>query len=99
MAKKLNGIVSQFGIKGYGFITSDDGERYFVHQKNIYNKLPLGIDTRVTFEADNSEKGWAAVNVVLENSTSDFLSGTTIKILFAVLFITQIAVIYKVFIS
>ena len=32
MAKKMTGIVAQFGTKGYGFITGDDGEKYFVHQ-------------------------------------------------------------------
>jgi len=37
MAKKMTGIVAQFGTKGYGFITGDDGEKYFVHQKNIHN--------------------------------------------------------------
>ena len=43
MAKKMTGIVAQFGTKGYGFITGDDGEKYFVHQKNVYNifkKMP-----------------------------------------------------------
>ena len=35
MAKKMTGIVAQFGTKGYGFITGDDGEKYFVHQKNV----------------------------------------------------------------
>ena len=38
MAKKMTGIVVQFGSKGSGFITGDDGEKYFVHQKNVYNK-------------------------------------------------------------
>ena len=38
MAKKMTGVVVQFGTKGYGFITGDDGEKYFVHQKNVYNK-------------------------------------------------------------
>jgi len=39
MAKKMTGIVTQFGTKGYGFIAGDDGEKYFVHQKNVYNKF------------------------------------------------------------
>ena len=34
MEKKMTGVVTQFGTKGYGFITGDDGEKYFVHQKN-----------------------------------------------------------------
>ena len=49
MAKKMTGIVTQFGTKGYGFITGDDGEKYFVHQKNVYNKSRLKADTRVKY--------------------------------------------------
>ncbi|RUM76083.1 MAG: cold shock domain-containing protein, partial [Candidatus Thioglobus sp.] len=54
MAKKVKGVVAQFGTKGYGFITGDDGEKYFVHQKNIYNKSRLKADTRVVFQAESS---------------------------------------------
>ena len=50
MAKKMTGIVTQFGTKGYGFITGDDGEKYFVHQKNVYNKSRLKADTRVKYK-------------------------------------------------
>ena len=45
MAKKMSGIVAQFGTKGYGFITGDDGEKYFVHQKNVFNKSRLRSDS------------------------------------------------------
>ena len=47
MAKKMPGTIAQFGTKGYGFITGDDGEKYFVHQKNVYNKSRLRPDSRV----------------------------------------------------
>ena len=57
MAKKMTGIVAQFGTKGYGFITGDDGEKYFVHQKNVYNKSRLRSDTRVKYKVETSEKG------------------------------------------
>jgi len=100
MAKKIKGVVAQFGTKGYGFITGDDDEKYFVHQKNVYNKSRLRADTRVVFHAENSEKGMVAVNVKLEkpdNAESAPLSDGAIKGMFAVLFILQVVVAYKVF--
>lgn len=100
MAKKIKGIVAQFGTKGYGFITGDDDEKYFVHQKNVYNKSRLRADTRVVFHAESSEKGMVAVNVKLEkpgNTESAPLSDGAIKGMFAVLFILQVVVAYKVF--
>jgi CspA family cold shock protein len=102
MAKKIKGVVAQFGTKGYGFITGDDGEKYFVHQKNIYNKSRLRADTRVVFNAESSEKGLVATNVKLEKSDSTEsapLSDGAIKGMFLVLFIMQIIVAYKVFFS
>ena len=66
MAKKMSGKVVQFGTKGYGFITGDDGEKYFVHQKNVYNKSRLRADTRVKYKVETSEKGLVAVDVKLE---------------------------------
>ncbi|TEU19864.1 MAG: cold shock domain-containing protein [Gammaproteobacteria bacterium] len=100
MAKNIKGVVAQFGTKGYGFITGDDGEKYFVHQKNIYNKSRLKADTRVVFQAEESEKGMVATNVELEKSGSTEstpLSDGAIKGMFAVLFILQVIVAYKVF--
>ena len=102
MAKKIKGVVAQFGTKGYGFITGDDGEKYFVHQKNIYNKSRLRADTRVVFNAESSEKGLVATNVKLEKSDSTEstpLSDGAIKGMFLVLLIMQIIVAYKVFFS
>ena len=108
MAKKITGVVAQFGTKGYGFITGDDGNKYFVHQKNIYNKSRLKADTRVVFEAEESEKGLVAVNVSLEgvspsrakdSSASEGLSDGAIKAMFIILFFTQIIIGYKVFLG
>ncbi|MDB3870108.1 cold shock domain-containing protein [Candidatus Thioglobus sp.] len=107
MAKKIKGVVAQFGTKGYGFITGDDDEKYFVHQKNIFNKSRLRAGTRVVFSAQESEKGLVASDVDLEDGakmaslksgkSSSGLSNGTIKIAFAILFIAQAAVIYQVF--
>ncbi|MCH9645673.1 MAG: cold shock domain-containing protein [Proteobacteria bacterium] len=108
MAKKIKGVVAQFGTKGYGFITGDDNEKYFVHQKNIFNKSRLKAGTRVVFGAEESEKGLVAINVELEDGTkmakvtkganaSNGLSDGTIKAALTILFVAQAVVIYKVF--
>ncbi len=103
MAKKIKGMVAQFGTKGYGFITGDDGEKYFIHQKNIFNKSRLKVNTRVVFSAQNSEKGWVAMDVNLEkgdkapSSESKSLSNGAVKGMFVILFIIQMIVVYKIF--
>lgn len=104
MAKKITGKVAQFGTKGYGFIDGDDGEQYFVHQKNIFNKSRIKVGTRVVFNVENSDKGWVAIDVNLKKGAkvsveSKSLSNSTIKRLFAVLFVIQAVVIYKIFLA
>jgi len=101
MAKKMTGIVAQFGTKGYGFITGDDGEKYFVHQKNVYNKSRLKADTRVKYNVETSEKGFVAVNVKLENLSKETkpLTDQTIKWMFAILLLIQLITVYYVFLD
>jgi len=99
MAKKMTGIVAQFGTKGYGFITGDDGEKYFVHQKNVYNKSRLRTDTRVKYRVETSEKGLVAVDVKLEKLTEETkpLTDNTIKRMFFILLLIQLITVYYVF--
>ena len=99
MAKKMTGIVAQFGSKGYGFITGDDGEKYFVHQKNVFNKSRLRVDTRVKYKVETSEKGLVAVDVQLEKLSDEKkpLTDNTIKIMFVVLLLMQVFTAYYVF--
>ena len=101
MAKKMTGIVAQFGTKGYGFITGDDGEKYFVHQKNIYNKSRLRTDTRVKFRVETSEKGLVAVDVKLDKLSEETkpLTDNTIKKMFFILLLIQIITVYYVFLD
>ena len=101
MAKKMTGIVAQFGTKGYGFITGDDGEKYFVHQKNVYNKSRLRADTRVKYKVETSEKGLVAVDVKLEKLTEEKkpLTDNTIKIMFVILLLMQVITAYYVFLD
>jgi len=99
MAKRMTGTVIQFGTKGYGFITGDDGEKYFVHQKNVYNKSRLKSDTRVAYRVETSEKGFIATNVKLEKVQIEKmpLTDASIKTMFAILFILQIITFYYIF--
>ena len=101
MAKKMTGIVAQFGTKGYGFITGDDGEKYFVHQKNVYNKSRLRVDTRVKYKVETSEKGLVAVDVKLEKLTEETkpLTDNTIKRMFFILLLIQLITVYYVFLD
>lgn len=53
--------------KGFGFITSDNGQDIFVHHSGIntqgFKTLPEGGE--VTFDTERGEKGPRAVNVTL----------------------------------
>ena len=101
MAKKMTGTVSQFGTKGYGFITGDDGEKYFVHQKNVYNKSRLKADTRVKYKVETSEKGFVAVDVKLEELKEETkpLTDNAIKGMFAILLLIQLIIAYYLFLD
>ena len=101
MAKKMTGIVAQFGAKGYGFITGDDGEKYFVHQKNVYNKSRLRTDTRVKYSVETSEKGLVALDVKPEKLTEETksLTDNTIKRMFFILLLIQLITVYYVFLD
>ena len=97
----MTGIVVQFGTKGYGFITGDDGEKYFVHQKNVYNKSRLRADTRVKYRVETSEKGLVAVDVKPEKLSEETkpLTDNTIKRMFFILLLIQIITVYYVFLD
>ena len=101
MAKKMTGIVNQFGAKGYGFITGDDGEKYFVHQKNVHNKSRLRTDTRVKYKVETSEKGLVAVDVKLDklSEATKPLTDNTIKRMFVMLLLIQLITAYYVFLD
>ncbi len=101
MDKKIQGKISQFGTKGYGFIEGDDGEKYFVHQKNIFNKSRLAVHTPVVFTPQDSEKGLVAIEVELAKAKTEAkpLTDTMIKAMFLFLLFMQIVTAYYVFIA
>ena len=63
----MNGIVKEYDKhRGYGFITGDDGQDYFVHAYGLGPKLKSsGINSsqRVAFDIDFDMKGDKAINV------------------------------------
>lgn len=63
-----NGVVKWFDpVKGYGFITGDDGGDIFVHQSNILMKGFRFLDPgqRVSYRTETTKKGSMAINVVV----------------------------------
>ena len=65
----MTGIVKWFNArKGYGFIATDNGDEYFVHQTsiNMDGFRSLKQEQRVTFDTKETEDGRImAVNVTV----------------------------------
>ena len=63
----MNGTVKEYDkTKGFGFISGDDGEDYFVHVYGLGAKLrKFGLiqGQRVAFDIDFDMKGDKAINV------------------------------------
>ena len=54
--------------KGYGFITSENGEEVFFHRNSLYSSFGgLQTDEDVIFDTKSGEKGPYAVNVKSAN--------------------------------
>ena len=63
----VKGTVKFFGTKGYGFITGEDGNDYFVHFTDILAEgfKTLTADQKVEFEPAQGEKGKKATKVTI----------------------------------
>ncbi|MBR7072147.1 MAG: cold shock domain-containing protein, partial [Eubacterium sp.] len=63
--KKYEGILENYALdKGYGFVNTDN-KRVFVHiSKVVSGSLKNG--SRITFEIEETKKGYQAVNIVAE---------------------------------
>ena len=61
------GVVKEYDqLKGFGFITSDDREDYFVHVSGLREHLKsrgLRTGQKVSFDVDFGMKGDKAINV------------------------------------
>tara|TARA_B100000287_G_scaffold178021_1_gene168098 strand:- start:614 stop:826 length:213 start_codon:yes stop_codon:yes gene_type:complete len=63
----IRGVVKEYDrLKGFGFISGDDGEDYFVHVSGLREYLKgkgLRGGQKVSFDIDRDIKGDKAVNV------------------------------------
>ena len=67
----MNGTVKWFNTqKGYGFLTGEDGNDYFVHYKQLPEGLMLNENDAVVFDAVETDRGKQAQNVSLGSSDS-----------------------------
>ncbi|MBN1385746.1 cold shock domain-containing protein [Candidatus Woesearchaeota archaeon] len=60
----MEGTVKFFNdMKGFGFITAEDGKDYFVHQTALGEGVTLHEGDAVTFDIEQGDRGPKAVNV------------------------------------
>lgn len=60
----MDGKVKFFNqMKGFGFITGDDGKEYFVHQSGLAEGTELNENDEVTFEVVQGDRGEKAEKV------------------------------------
>ncbi|MSS75077.1 cold-shock protein [Candidatus Pacearchaeota archaeon] len=61
----MNGTVKFFNdMKGFGFVSGEDGKDYFVHSTSLTSGVTLKEGDVVSFDVEQGEKGPKAVKVV-----------------------------------
>ena len=60
----MKGTVKFFNAqKGFGFISGEDGNEYFVHISGLADNVRLQENDPVTFDVEDGDRGPKAVNV------------------------------------
>ena len=60
----MNGTVKFFNnMKGFGFVSGEDGKEYFVHMTGLAEGVSLRENDAVTFDVEQGDRGPKAVNV------------------------------------
>ncbi|RME54657.1 cold shock domain-containing protein [Candidatus Woesearchaeota archaeon] len=68
----MKGKVKFFNdAKSFGFIAGEDGKEYFVHRSALKEGVHLRDDDAVTFDPEQGDRGLKAVNVALDNESSE----------------------------
>lgn len=63
----MKGTVKFFNeMKGFGFITAEDGTQVFVHKSALGEGVTLHDNDTVTFDVEQGDKGPKAANVKKE---------------------------------
>jgi CspA family cold shock protein len=63
----MKGTVKFFNrMKGFGFISAEDGKEYFVHQTGLQEGVTLNENDAVTFDVEEGDRGPKASNVSKE---------------------------------
>lgn len=63
----MKGTIKFFNeMKGYGFITGEDGQAVFVHKSALADGVNLRENDSVTFDVEQGDKGPKAANVKKE---------------------------------
>ena len=62
----MQGIVKEYNRgRGFGFITGENGDDYFVHISNVRSGHDLKLNSRVKFDISEGDRGPEAENVSL----------------------------------
>ena len=68
----MKGTVKFFNnMKGFGFISAEDGKEYFVHQDGLKEGVRLQDNDSVTFDVEEGDRGPKAVNVSKGDSAEE----------------------------
>jgi cold shock protein len=60
----MKGTVKFFNdMKGFGFITGEDGKDYFVHQSGLQEGITIHENDAVVFDVEEGDRGPKASNV------------------------------------
>ena len=65
----MKGTVKFFNtMKGFGFISGEDGKEYFVHMSGLKPGVALHENDQVTFDVEQGDRGPKAANVAKESA-------------------------------
>ena len=60
----MNGTIKFFNeMKGFGFISGEDGKEVFVHQSDLEEGVTVYENDAVTFDVEQGDRGPKATNV------------------------------------